>query len=293
MSDAIVLTGATSGFGVVALKELAERTDRDIIVGARSPERVQGEFGTRVQAVPLDLERLSSVRDFCAAIEGVSIGTLGMNAGITSRSVTTTVDGFERVFQVNYLSHVLMYRLLQAQLTSDAVVLSTGSGTHDPDEGAPPPAPRHARAEWLAFPSRDPERDRFRPRAAGRAYTASKLCCILMAMEIARREPKKRVASFDPGFLPETNLAREFPAALAGLVKRIIPLTMPRDRTGSVATTAPAYAGLVLGERLPEQNGGYIAMRGGEAVEVQPSELARQTGLSASLWDESNALLDI
>ncbi len=291
MSGSIVLTGATSGFGAAALQDIAARSEKKIIVGARVPKKVTEKFGARAKALPLDLESLTSVRRFCAELKGTPISALGFNAGITSRRLTITEDGFERTFQVNYLSHFLMFQLLKDQLADDAIVITTGSGTHDPEEKAPPPTPRHANAEWLAYPDRDPKRDRFGPRAAGRAYTASKLCCILMAIEVAKRFPSLTAASFDPGFLPETNLAREFPAALAAIIKRIVPYTMPRDRTGTVATTAPAYASLILGAMSLSSNGAYLSMRDGKPIEVAPSELTRTGSVGADLWEDSVSLL--
>ncbi len=291
MSDAIVLTGATSGFGAAALKLIAANSDLPIIVGARTPDQVTELYGDRVQALPLDLQSLASVRAFCAQIKGRSIGALGLNAGITSNKIRITGDGYERTFQVNYLAHFLIFQLLRDQLIDNALVVTTGSGTHDPEEKAPPPTPRHAKAEWLAFPDRAPQRDRIAPRAAGRAYTSSKLCCILMAEEMARRYPSLRTASFDPGFLPETNLAREFPPLAAAIVKRIIPLTMPRDRTGTIATTAPAYADLLLGKLKLSRNGVYVAMRAGNPMDAETSKLARQPGLGETLWEDSLKLL--
>jgi len=91
----------------------------------------------RVKVLPLDLESLGSVRQFSAALKGTRIGVLGLNAGITSRKITKTEDGFERTFQVNYLAHFLMFQLLKDQLSEDATIVTTGSGTHDPDEKAP------------------------------------------------------------------------------------------------------------------------------------------------------------
>ncbi|MEL7487723.1 MAG: SDR family NAD(P)-dependent oxidoreductase [Pseudomonadota bacterium] len=291
MNGSIVLTGATSGFGAAALADIAERSEKPIIVGARAPTKLSDKYGARVKALPLDLESLDSVRRFCADLAGIRISALGLNAGITSRKISLTEDGFERTFQVNYLAHFLLFQLLKDQLTNEAIIVTTGSGTHDPAENAPPPAPRHANAEWLAHPDRDPKRDRLGSRAAGRAYTASKLCCILLAMEIAKRFPSVKSASFDPGFLPETNLAREFPSILAAIIKGVIPYTMPRDRTGKVATTAPAYASLVLGAMSLSASGVYLAMRGGRALEVAPSELAGKPSIGETLWEDSLRLL--
>jgi len=291
MTKTIVLTGATSGFGVAALEILVDQTNASIVVGARRPEEVQRRFGDRVSALPLDLESLSSVREFCDGLKDVDVHSLGLNAGITSRKVSTTQDGFGRVFQVNFLGHFLMFQRLQPRLVDDALIITTGSGTHDPDENVPLPAPKHADARRLAYRRTDPQRDRFGPRAASRAYTSSKLCCIVLAREIAKRHPTYRSLSFDPAFLPETNLSREFPSFAANIVKRIIPRTMPPDRTGTVKTTARAYAALFTGDQPLPKNGGYLAMRAGQAIEAPSSELSREEGVGPRLWQDSLQLL--
>lgn len=291
MSDTIVLTGATSGFGAAALRILCDTTERPVIVGARDVDRVVREFGKRVKALPLDLADLRSVREFCKQCSDVSIGLLGMNAGMQTRTLGTTVDGFETTFQTNFLSHFLMFDLLKKNFSENARVVTTGSGTHDPEEKTPVPPPKHANIEWLAYPERDPMPDRLVPIRLARAYSTSKLLCIAMAMEIASRYPNLRAVSFDPGYLPDTQLAREYPAFLAAIIKRIVPLTMKNDRSGSVATTAPEYVRVLMGELSPPSNGGYIVMRSGKGVAAAPSELARQPGLSKTIWDESAALL--
>ncbi|MEM7661854.1 MAG: SDR family NAD(P)-dependent oxidoreductase [Pseudomonadota bacterium] len=291
MTETLVLTGATSGFGATALRQLARTTDANLIIGARDVDKANEEFGDRVRVIPLDLSSLHSVRAFCKELNGVSVHLLGMNAGMQTRTLSKTADGFETTFQTNYLSHFLMFDLLKDQLADNAIIVTTGSGTHDPEEKTPVPAPKHANINWLAFPDDEPDPDRLTPVRLGRAYSTSKLLCIVMAMEIAERFPNLRVASFDPGYLPDTNLAREYPAFLAAIVKRIIPYTMKNDRSGSVATTAPEYVRVLLGNLKPESNGGYIVMRSGKGISGQPSELARQPGLGTKVWDDSLALL--
>ena len=115
MSGSIVLTGATSGFGAAALKDIAMRSDKPIIVGARAPDKVTKKYGVRAKALPLDLESLASVERFCADLEGAPIAALGLNAGITSRKISVTEDGYERTFQVNYLAQFLMFQRLKDQ----------------------------------------------------------------------------------------------------------------------------------------------------------------------------------
>lgn len=291
MTETIVLTGVTSGFGALALKQIADTTDHALFIGARKPDSVTERYGSRVTAVQLDLTSLESVRAFCAALAGEPISVLGLNAGMQTRSKSLTEDGFETTFQVNYLSHFLMFQELRAQLTETARIVTTGSGTHDPEENTPVPAPKHANVGWLAHPDTAPKSGALTPIQMARAYSTSKLLCILMAREIAVRHPRLEAASFDPGYLPDTNLSREYPAFLSALVKRIVPFTMKNDRTGSSATTAPEYVRALLGTLAPDENGGYLVMRSGQAMQAAPSELARQPGLAEEVWDDSLKLL--
>lgn len=294
MHDTIVFTGATSGFGAAALKIITERSDVPIIVGARNPNVVSDKYGDRVQSIPLDLSSLKSLEGFLAAFpQQLSIGALVMNAGLTLAKPSMSEDGIETTFQVNYLSHFMMYKALEKQLTPEAVVLTTGSGTHDPKEKTPIPPPRYTDVEILADLAKLPKRDRIPMRAAGRAYSTSKLCCILMAEHIAQRRPDGMSNSFDPGFLPDTQLAREAPKAAFAIAKRVIPLLLSnKDRTGSIDTTAPCFADMILSENNPAKNGDYVAVRGGKLIAVETSELAQTPGLSKKLWDQTEAFLE-
>ena len=77
------------------------------------------------------------------------------------------------------------------------------------------------------------------------------------------------------------------------LVARIIPMFLKsRDRKGTIATTAPCFADLILGAASPSENGGYVSVRGGKSIAAEPSELARTPGLAAQLWSGTEALLD-
>jgi len=293
MTKTYVLTGVTSGFGEATLNLLSKNSECSIIIGARDVARATSKYGEPVRVLPLDLADLDSVRNFCAELEGVSIDLLGMNAGMQSRKMTKTVDGFETTFQCNYLSHFMMFNLLADQLKENSIIVTTGSGTHDPDEKTPVPPPKHTNIEWLAHPERHPQPKKLGPAQMARAYSTSKLLCILMAMEIANRYPHLRAVSFDPGYLPDTKLSREFPAFLTAIIKPIIPFLMKNDRSGSVATTAPEYLRVLLGDLAPGQNGGYIVMRSGKGVEARPSELARKPGMAAKVWEESKNLLSL
>jgi len=166
---------------------------------------------------------------------------------------------------------MLIFERLKTHFTEGALVVTTGSGTHDPEEKTPLPPPKHANVEWLAYLDADPKPDGFRPIRLARAYSTSKLLCIMMAMEIAERYPYLNAISFDPGYLPDTKLTREYPAFITALVKPLIPRLMRNDRSSSVAATAPVYARVLRGELSPDKNGGYIVMRSGKGIEVLPT----------------------
>jgi NAD(P)-dependent dehydrogenase (short-subunit alcohol dehydrogenase family) len=68
----------------------------------------------------LDLESFESVKTFTNKIlnEYKSIDILVNNAGVMGCPYGKTVDGFEKHFQVNYLSHYLLTRLLMNRIKS-------------------------------------------------------------------------------------------------------------------------------------------------------------------------------
>ncbi|MEM8837582.1 MAG: SDR family NAD(P)-dependent oxidoreductase [Pseudomonadota bacterium] len=288
----LVVTGATAGFGLEALRMVVGQIEQSVIVGARDPSNMPVDIAGEVTVLQLDLARLQSVATFCAEVmQRGPISGLILNAGLSPRRLHKTEDGFDRAFQVNYLSHFAMIQRLWDVLEPDAHILMTGSGTHDPEEKTPPPPPNHANALRLAYPETDPERDRFGSRAAARSYTSSKLCCIMASLELARRRPEGLSLAYDPGLVPGTRLTREFPQWLVRILLPILSRTMPADRTSTLSASANAFAYLMAGRSLIGQNGDYVAMRGGYPVVVNPSKMARDQHLSAQLWSDSEALL--
>ncbi len=288
----LVLTGMTAGFGQKALELIANKASCKIIVGARNQDAVPKPIKDRVTWVPLDLSSLQSVAAFCEAAKAAGpIGGMALNAGLSPRTLRKTEDGFDLAFQTNYLSHFAMIQALWDHLTDAAHITITSSGTHDPAEKTPPPPPRHANAAWLADPDTDPGRDRGGAKAASRSYTASKLCCTMLSLELAQRRPNGTSISFDPGLVPGTRLTREFPGWLIRVLMPVMTRMMPADRTSSIPASANALAQLMAQTSLMGTNGDYVAMRGGYGVVVHPSEMARDADLRTVLWRDSVALL--
>lgn len=286
------MTGGTAGIGAAALRLIVESNMPGVVLGARAPQRVPRDVADAVAVLPLDLAQLSSVNSFCEEVaKSGAVSGLVLNAGVNARGLKQTEDGFDLTFQSNFLSHFLIIQRLWDKLTEDAHIVITSSGTHDPEEKTPPPPPRHADAKRLAHPDTDPELDRSRSRAAARAYTASKLCCTLLSLELARRRPKGLSVSFDPGLVPGTRLTREFPRWLVKLLLSIMSRTMLADRTSTLPGSATALAYFIAQSSLIGTNGDYVAMRGGYPVVVKPSKMARNQQLQRQLWEDSLEVL--
>jgi len=199
----VVMTGASSGLGAHAVRHFIAHPDTRVIIGTRgaSPEGVE--------ALPLDLSSLESVRSFAEAVkkrlEGARIDLLVLNAGAQyRRAAQPTVDGFEPTFAVNHLAHYLLARLLLSSITEGGRLVITTSDTHDPAHF--PLAPRQLDPQRLAHP----------PHAglgaSMRAYPASKLCNLLTARAFAALDEVKtrpiHVVAYNPGLTLGTNLGR-------------------------------------------------------------------------------------
>ncbi|MEU3503829.1 oxidoreductase [Streptomyces hundungensis] len=134
-----VVTGANSGIGLVAARELARRGARVVLAcrsearGRRAEERVKSEVpGARAEFRRLDLADLASVRDFAATLPYERLDLLVNNAGVMALPYGRTADGFETQFGVNHLGHFALTGLLLPRLRAAgaARVVSVSSGMH-------------------------------------------------------------------------------------------------------------------------------------------------------------------
>lgn len=130
-----VVTGASSGLGLVAAQQLAAHgatvlmAVRDVAKG----ERVRAGFTGDVEVHELDLADLDSVGRFAARRhdDGRPIDLLINNAGVYPRERLITRQGFENTFAANHLGHFALTGLLLDLFGSDDPrVVSVGSGLY-------------------------------------------------------------------------------------------------------------------------------------------------------------------
>jgi NAD(P)-dependent dehydrogenase (short-subunit alcohol dehydrogenase family) len=122
----VVVTGANSGIGLVAARELARHgarvvlAVRDTAKGDAAAASIPGDAEVR----RLDLADLASVREFADAWEG-DLDVLVNNAGVMATPERRTADGFELQFGTNHLGHFALTNLLLPQIRDRVVTVSS------------------------------------------------------------------------------------------------------------------------------------------------------------------------
>ncbi|MCY0095995.1 SDR family NAD(P)-dependent oxidoreductase [Hoeflea ulvae] len=272
-----VMTGATSGLGLEVARRLAEKTRDEIVAGARNPANAVDlkQVVPAGQLVPLRLDTASPdlVKAFASEVRqrlgGRKIASLSCIAGLQILGPQKlTADGLDETFATNVAGHLLLADELSEHLEPGAVVITIGSGTHDPANKLA----RHAgfagadftsAAAAMRGESTRPERDE-RARALDR-YATSKLCAIYHATAAAT-EPAfadVRFYCFDPGLMPGTGLARQQNAAVRFVWKRIMPLLAGFAEGVSTPDRSARFLvdHLILGPR-EYPSGGHIEFTG-------------------------------
>jgi NAD(P)-dependent dehydrogenase (short-subunit alcohol dehydrogenase family) len=265
------MTGASTGIGQAAARAmLAARGDARparLIIGARDPAAVQialaaaaRDAGVRCDVCALDLASLASIAAFVDQV-GTLLGDRQIdavvgNAGIqTTERVEWSADGHELTFAVNALANAALVWGLAPRLAPCARVIVTASGTHDPnDRGARRfgfRGGRYTSARALAAGQVEPGTSAVQ---AGRdRYATSKLCVLLLVREWARRRQGDAFVplAYDPGLVPGTGLARDYPPLLKWAwhhvmptVARLMPGASTKERSGDTLAwmaTAPDF----------------------------------------------------
>jgi len=136
-----IITGATSGIGKVTAIALAKK-EMQLILPVRNMEkgeRVKKEISeltgnNNIRLIYCDLESLDAVRKFAEDFKKDynQLDLLINNAGTWFTTREVTIDGYEKNFAINYLSHFLLTMLLLETIknTEKARIISLSSEAH-------------------------------------------------------------------------------------------------------------------------------------------------------------------
>ncbi|GAB3668102.1 protochlorophyllide reductase [Actinocorallia lasiicapitis] len=286
----VLITGGTGGLGHRTARILAAAGLRVVITG-RDPEAVRRKaaaIGEGVTGLALDLGSLADVRRFAEGLPALQ--AVVCNAGVqTVSGEAVSADGFEQTFAVNHLAHFLLVRELLPRLAAPARIVLVASDTHDPAKRTGMPAPVYTSALALATPGGDA--DASASLAGRRRYTTSKLCNVLTAYELARRigDTGITVNAFDPGLMPGTGLARDYPAFQAFAWRYLLPAAtlLPGLNVHTPGRSARALARLVTDPALAGTTGAYFS----GTRRIRSSADSYDPAKAADLWETSERLI--
>ncbi len=258
----ILITGATRGIGLEAARMLA-REGALVAVGARDAARgkaVVDEIvrdGGRAELFLADVSRLGPLREAAASFAATHprLDVLVNNAGVASRKRKVTDEGHELTWATNVLAPVVLTRALAGTLRAAPRprVVMVGSEAH-----------RSGRLRW-------DDLELSRGYGVWRAYSQSKLALLLLARELARREPGLSVNVVHPGAIA-TSIWRDVPWIGRFVLDRLLP--------PAVKGAGPLVR-LALDPALDGVTGRYFD----RYREAEPSAAARNDAAAARLWE--------
>lgn len=202
-----IVTGANSGIGAAVAHVLGAHNAhvvyavRDVAKGRQAAASAPGSNEVR----RLDLADLASIRAFADNWTG-SIDLLINNAGLSTKTLQRTKDGFEPQFGTNHLGPFALTNLLLPHITGRVVTLSSQA----------------ERSGRLDFDDLNWERTQYN---GTRAYNNSKLANLLFTSALQRRldasKSSVRANAAHPGFVA-TNIYTENTSTIAKLSIRLI-----------------------------------------------------------------------
>jgi NAD(P)-dependent dehydrogenase (short-subunit alcohol dehydrogenase family) len=274
----VVITGATSGLGLIAAERLAALGARLVLV-ARSRRRGEAALARLAAQGPgnahsihyADLSRLAEMKRVGAEIAAAEprIDVLINNAGCLFGSRQETEDGLERTFALNHLAPFLLTNLLLGRLerSAPARVVTVASNAHT--------------AGRIDFDDLQGEQSY----SGGRAYNQSKLANVLFTYQLAARLRASAVTvnALHPGVV-RTSFGAEDPA---GIQRLLVPLLRPVMK--SPAQGAVTSIHLASAPDLEQVSGRYFANR----RPTRSSPRSYDQVVAARLWEASADLVGL
>jgi len=281
-----VVTGANTGFGFEIAKMFAEK-GLCVVLACRSEEKALRAKVQIENAVPnaeldfisLDLSSLKSLREFAETF-GEKYGKINIlvnNAGILFVPHVITNDGFEQIFQTNYLGHFLLTNLLLpyfpdekiSKIVTQSSVMYRLGKIHFDDVNL-----TKNYSKWTA-------------------YSQSKLASTLFAIELQRRLEQRgsniQSVLAHPGISVETNILKN--QIIRNLAVKFCSLFAQSADKGAM----PAVEAALLDEI---KGGEFVGLDGflqgkGKPIKIKIAKKAQNKEIAKKLWEMSEKLLNI
>jgi len=267
----VVITGATSGIGEVAARELARQGARIVLIardrsrGEQTLERLEEIApGRNHRAHYANLSRLAEMKRVAEIIAGSEerIDVLINNAGAVFSTRQVTGDALEMTFATNHIAYFVVTWLLLERLkaTPGARIVSTASHAH-----------KRAKLDFNDLQSE-------KHFSGFGMYERSKLMNILFTRELAHHLEGTGVTAncLHPGFV-----ATRFAQGTTGLVSAVVRGAKKFALTPEEGAKTIVY--LASCAEVAQVSGKYFY----QCKEVLPSAEAQSDADARRLWDAS------
>ena len=272
----VVVTGANSGIGRMAARELARAGARVTLAvrdTAKGERAAAGMPGT-VEVRRLDLADLASVRELADSWQG-DLDILINNAGVMATPETRTKDGFELQIGTNHLGHFALTNLLLPRIRDRIVTVS--SGAHRIGK---------IRLDDLNWEHGDYKR--------WPAYGQSKLANLLFTAELQRRltdaRSDVRAMAAHPGY-SATNLQQHTGSFIQNTIMAISNRVIAQSEEMGALPTLYAATQDIPGDSFVGPDG-FQEQRGHPTL-VGRSGAARDQATAERLWELSEQLTGV
>ena len=236
-----LITGATDGVGKATAIELAKK-GFTIVVAARNPNKAEAlkqeietsTGNTSCDYIVADLGSLGQVRQLVETFHRrySTLDVLINNAGVFLPTRTQTEDGYEMMFQVNYLSQFLLANLLLEELEKSAQgrIINLSSSVYS--VGKFDPANLQSEKHFSVLGT----------------YAATKLFVLMFTEELARRLSGTSVTAnaVHPGIV-RTRMMLQAPGALRLVSYLSLPFSISPEkgaRTSVYLASSPDVKGI-------------------------------------------------
>ncbi|XP_013200704.1 retinol dehydrogenase 11 [Amyelois transitella] len=276
----VIVTGANTGIGYETAKDLADRGARVILAcrneqrGTTARDQIITETGNKeVVFKKLDLASFKSVREFANDVLKTEkrLDILINNAALYGSENVKTEDGLLLGMQANHFGPFLLTYLLLPLLKSSAPsrIINVSSLAHTMSK--------------IDLDNLNMEKETEKTYSVNKVYALSKLCNVLMTVELARQLKGTGVTanSLHPGAV-YTNLLTTVPW---GKYFRFI--AKPFMKTSWEGAQTTIY--LAVSPEVEDVTGYYYS----DCRQKPTSELARDTELAQKLWTVSEKLVKL